>query len=73
MKSLLSLEKEISEVYKNIPEVIEFAYNEINNQAIGDKEITKSILYRLHTFYHYQYKLNTFYKRGYTPPAADFS
>ncbi|MBM7453997.1 hypothetical protein JN09_001340 [Acholeplasma morum] len=72
MKSILTLEKEISEVYKKIPKVIELVYNEINDQAIGDNEITKSILYRLHTFYHYQYELNTFYKRGYTPPAADF-
>lgn len=72
MKSILTLEKEISEVYQKIPKVIELAYNEINNQAIGDKEITRSILYRLHTFYHYQYRLNTFYKRVYTPPAADF-
>jgi hypothetical protein len=60
MKSILTLEKEISEVYQKIPKVIELAYNEINNQAIGDKEITRSILYRLHTFYHYQDKLNTF-------------
>jgi hypothetical protein len=72
MKSILTLEKEISEVYKKIPKVIELVYNEINDQAIGDNEITKSILYRLHTFYHYQYELDTVYKRGYTPPAADF-
>jgi hypothetical protein len=72
MKSILEIEKEISEIYRKIPKGTKSFFEENLVKINDENELTKSILYRLKTFYEYQKELNQFYSRGQTPPASDF-
>jgi hypothetical protein len=72
MKSLFDLECLISKQYLDIVKNTEEYFSMVSNQSVEVNVLTKCILKRLKSFYEYQYALNSFYNRGYTPPASDF-